>query len=180
LAFQSNGQACLHLGNGRHLFGCAAYAGVTIMRHEKPIVVGPEALTRLDQLHGLYGPNLAERPHTITDKTNGITFVGFVGSFLKRCPRAPSLRPAETTTPLVGRRGEIELLLRRWERPNKVMAPVVLIRRWSHFFYGPMDFAGWFEAFLGGQWYTFDCAKYHPSNTGVMLRPIAEPLVETV
>lgn len=22
--------------------------------------------------------------------------------------------------------------------------------------YGPMDFAGWFEAFLGGQWYTFD------------------------
>jgi transglutaminase-like putative cysteine protease len=22
--------------------------------------------------------------------------------------------------------------------------------------YGPMDFAGWFEAFLGGRWYTFD------------------------
>jgi transglutaminase-like putative cysteine protease len=22
--------------------------------------------------------------------------------------------------------------------------------------YGPMDFAGWFEAYLGGQWYTFD------------------------
>jgi transglutaminase-like putative cysteine protease len=22
--------------------------------------------------------------------------------------------------------------------------------------YGPMDFAGWFEAFLGGQWHTFD------------------------
>jgi transglutaminase-like putative cysteine protease len=22
--------------------------------------------------------------------------------------------------------------------------------------YGPMDFAGWFEAYLGGRWYTFD------------------------
>jgi transglutaminase-like putative cysteine protease len=22
--------------------------------------------------------------------------------------------------------------------------------------YGPMDFAGWFEAYIGGQWYTFD------------------------
>ena len=33
-------------------------------------------------------PNLTERPHTITDKTDGITFVGFVGSFMNRCPRA--------------------------------------------------------------------------------------------
>jgi transglutaminase-like putative cysteine protease len=22
--------------------------------------------------------------------------------------------------------------------------------------YGPMDFAGWFEAYLGGRWHTFD------------------------
>jgi hypothetical protein len=29
-----------------------------------------------------------KRPTVITDKTDGITFVGFVGSFMKRYPRA--------------------------------------------------------------------------------------------
>ncbi len=28
--------------------------------------------------------------------------------------------------------------------------------------YGPMDFAGWFEAFLGGRWYTFDARNNMP------------------
>lgn len=28
--------------------------------------------------------------------------------------------------------------------------------------YGPMDFAGWFEAFLGGQWYVFDPRNNKP------------------
>jgi transglutaminase-like putative cysteine protease len=28
--------------------------------------------------------------------------------------------------------------------------------------YGPMDFAGWFEAYLGGRWYTFDARNNMP------------------
>jgi transglutaminase-like putative cysteine protease len=28
--------------------------------------------------------------------------------------------------------------------------------------YGPMDFAGWFEAYLGGRWYTFDARNNTP------------------
>ena len=28
--------------------------------------------------------------------------------------------------------------------------------------YGPMDFSGWFEAFLGGRWYTFDARNNQP------------------
>ncbi len=28
--------------------------------------------------------------------------------------------------------------------------------------YGPMDFAGWFEAYLGGRWYTFDARNNIP------------------
>ncbi len=32
--------------------------------------------------------------------------------------------------------------------------------------YGPMDFAGWFEAYLGGRWYTFD-----PRNNIAAHRP---------
>jgi transglutaminase-like putative cysteine protease len=28
--------------------------------------------------------------------------------------------------------------------------------------YGPMDFAGWFEAFLGGRWHTFDARNNQP------------------
>jgi transglutaminase-like putative cysteine protease len=28
--------------------------------------------------------------------------------------------------------------------------------------YAPMDFAGWFEAYLGGRWYTFDPRNYVP------------------
>jgi transglutaminase-like putative cysteine protease len=28
--------------------------------------------------------------------------------------------------------------------------------------YGPMDFAGWFEAYLGGAWYTFDARNNQP------------------
>ena len=30
--------------------------------------------------------------------------------------------------------------------------------------YGPMDFAGWFEAYLGGRWYTFDRAQQHAAH----------------
>ena len=28
--------------------------------------------------------------------------------------------------------------------------------------YGPMDFAAWFEAYLGGRWYTFDARNNMP------------------
>jgi transglutaminase-like putative cysteine protease len=34
--------------------------------------------------------------------------------------------------------------------------------------YGPMDFAGWFEAFLGDRWYTFD-ARNNPPRIGRVL-----------
>ena len=30
--------------------------------------------------------------------------------------------------------------------------------------YGPMDFAAWFEAYLGGRWYTFDAAQQHAAH----------------
>jgi hypothetical protein len=45
----------LPLGNGRQLYGCTAYAGVTIMLQKTPIIVGREVRDSLDQLHGLYG-----------------------------------------------------------------------------------------------------------------------------
>ena len=32
----------------------------------------------------------------------------------------------------------------------------------------PMDFSGWFEAYLGGQWYTFD-ARHNKSRIGRVL-----------
>jgi transglutaminase-like putative cysteine protease len=32
----------------------------------------------------------------------------------------------------------------------------------------PMDFSGWFEAFLGGQWYTFD-ARHNVPRVGRVL-----------
>jgi transglutaminase-like putative cysteine protease len=35
--------------------------------------------------------------------------------------------------------------------------------------YGPMDFAGWFEAYLGGQWYTFDPRNNTPRIGRVLL-----------
>jgi transglutaminase-like putative cysteine protease len=35
--------------------------------------------------------------------------------------------------------------------------------------YGPMDFAGWFEAFLGGQWHTFDARNNVPRIGRVLL-----------
>ena len=35
--------------------------------------------------------------------------------------------------------------------------------------YGPMDFAGWFEAFLGGQWYTFDPRNNTPRIGRVLI-----------
>jgi len=35
--------------------------------------------------------------------------------------------------------------------------------------YGPMDFAGWFEAYLGGQWYTFDARNNMPRIGRVLL-----------
>jgi len=35
--------------------------------------------------------------------------------------------------------------------------------------YGPMDFAGWFEAYLGGQWYTFDARNNTPRIGRVLL-----------
>lgn len=35
--------------------------------------------------------------------------------------------------------------------------------------YGPMDFAGWFEAYLGGQWYTFDVRNNTPRIGRVLI-----------
>ena len=35
--------------------------------------------------------------------------------------------------------------------------------------YGPMDFAGWFEAFLGGRWYTFDPRNNMPRMGRVLI-----------
>ncbi len=35
--------------------------------------------------------------------------------------------------------------------------------------YGPMDFAGWFEAYLGGQWYTFDPRNNTPRIGRVLI-----------
>jgi transglutaminase-like putative cysteine protease len=35
--------------------------------------------------------------------------------------------------------------------------------------YGPMDFAGWFEAYLGGMWYTFDARNNTPRIGRVLI-----------
>jgi len=35
--------------------------------------------------------------------------------------------------------------------------------------YGPMDFAGWFEAYLGGHWYTFDARNNVPRIGRVLI-----------
>jgi len=35
--------------------------------------------------------------------------------------------------------------------------------------YGPMDFAGWFEAFLGDRWYTFDARNNTPRIGRVLM-----------
>jgi transglutaminase-like putative cysteine protease len=35
--------------------------------------------------------------------------------------------------------------------------------------YGPMDFAAWFEVFLGGQWYTFDARNNMPRVGRVLI-----------
>ncbi len=35
--------------------------------------------------------------------------------------------------------------------------------------YGPMDFAGWFEAYLGGRWYTFDARNNMPRIGRVLI-----------
>src|SRR4030088_3517408 len=35
--------------------------------------------------------------------------------------------------------------------------------------YGPMDFAGWFEAYLGGRWYTFDARNNMPRSGRVLI-----------
>lgn len=35
--------------------------------------------------------------------------------------------------------------------------------------YGPMDFAAWFEAYLGGRWHTFDARKNVPSIGRVLI-----------
>jgi len=35
--------------------------------------------------------------------------------------------------------------------------------------YGPMDFAGWFEAYLGGRWYTFDARNNTPRIGRVLI-----------
>jgi transglutaminase-like putative cysteine protease len=35
--------------------------------------------------------------------------------------------------------------------------------------YGPIDFAGWFEAFLGGRWYTFDPPNNMPRMGRVLI-----------
>jgi transglutaminase-like putative cysteine protease len=35
--------------------------------------------------------------------------------------------------------------------------------------YGPMDFAAWFEVYLGGQWYTFDARNNMPRIGRVLI-----------
>lgn len=35
--------------------------------------------------------------------------------------------------------------------------------------HGPMDFAGWFEAYVGGQWYTFDARNNVPRQGRVLI-----------
>ena len=35
--------------------------------------------------------------------------------------------------------------------------------------YGPMDFASWFEAYLGGRWYTFDARNNMPRIGRVLI-----------
>ncbi|MEF8705907.1 MAG: transglutaminase family protein, partial [Candidatus Accumulibacter sp. UW27] len=35
--------------------------------------------------------------------------------------------------------------------------------------YGPMDFAGWFEAYLDGEWYTFDARNNLPRIGRVLI-----------
>ncbi|MBA2592080.1 MAG: transglutaminase family protein [Pseudomonadota bacterium] len=35
--------------------------------------------------------------------------------------------------------------------------------------YGPMDFAGWFEAYIGGAWYTFDARNNRPRIGRVLI-----------
>ena len=35
--------------------------------------------------------------------------------------------------------------------------------------YAPMDFAAWFEVFLGGQWYTFDARNNTPRIGRVLI-----------
>ena len=35
--------------------------------------------------------------------------------------------------------------------------------------YGPMDFAAWFEVFLGGNWYTFDARNNTPRIGRVLI-----------
>jgi transglutaminase-like putative cysteine protease len=35
--------------------------------------------------------------------------------------------------------------------------------------YGPMDFAGWFEAYLGGAWYTFDPRNNEPRRGRILI-----------
>ena len=35
--------------------------------------------------------------------------------------------------------------------------------------YGPMDFAGWFEAYLGGEWHTFDARNNIPRIGRVLI-----------
>ncbi len=35
--------------------------------------------------------------------------------------------------------------------------------------YGPMDFAGWFEAYLGDRWYTFDARNNTPRIGRVLI-----------
>ena len=35
--------------------------------------------------------------------------------------------------------------------------------------YGPMDFAGWFEAYLGGRWHTFDPRNSQPRIGRVLI-----------
>ena len=37
--------------------------------------------------------------------------------------------------------------------------------------HGPMDFAAWFEAYIGGRWHTFDRAEQHPADRPRAHRP---------
>jgi transglutaminase-like putative cysteine protease len=49
--------------------------------------------------------------------------------------------------------------------------------------YAPMDFAGWFEAYIGGAWYTFDARNNQPRIGRVLIargRDAADVAISTV
>ena len=75
--------------------------------------------------------------------------------------RLPDHQPFRAHLPLPRRLRQLVQPHRRTCRPN------ALVGRWRR--YGPMDFASWFEAYLGGRWYTFDARNNMPRIGRVLI-----------